>query len=136
MRRPYKSVLNMYWTHTFIKHSLASEQKGARHKHSNYITRRLQDMAEASHENIIFTFLDWEKAFDKVDQQRMIQALARLNPPPKMLRVLQSLYQAPKFRAKFNEETSEFKTQDSGIRQTHWSQTCCLQMVYPFSTRQ
>ena len=34
-----------------------------------------------------------------------------------MLNVIQSLYKSPKFRAKFNEETSEVKTQDSGIRQ-------------------
>ena len=82
-----------------------------------YITRRSQDYAEASGDSLILTFLDWEKAFDKVDQKRMIQAMARLNVPNKMLNVLQSLYRRPKFRAKFNEEASDFKTQDSGIRQ-------------------
>ncbi len=49
-------------------------QYGFRAKRSTaqplYIARRLQDLAEESGENMILVFLDWEKAFDKVDQQK------------------------------------------------------------------
>ncbi len=48
-----------------------------------FIARRIQDLAEESGQNIILTFLDWEKAFDKVDQKRLIEALSRLNFPEK-----------------------------------------------------
>ena len=48
-----------------------------------YITRRLQDYAEESNESLVLLFLDWEKAFDKVDQVELIEAINGLNIPEK-----------------------------------------------------
>ena len=61
--------------------------------------------------------LDWEKAFDKVDQARMAEALRRLDIPEKMIAVIMALYRNPRFRVKHGDETSEFKPQKYGIRQ-------------------
>ena len=44
-----------------------------------YVARRLQYLAEQSGQGMIMCFLDWENAFDKVDQTRMLEALERLN---------------------------------------------------------
>ena len=40
-----------------------------------FCVRRLQDLGEAGHENIILIFLDWEKAFDKVNPTKLIETL-------------------------------------------------------------
>ena len=49
-----------------------------------HIIRRLQDYAEASGDPLILLFLDWEKAFDKIDQEILIQAIDRFNVPEKL----------------------------------------------------
>ena len=82
-----------------------------------YIANRLQDIGEATGENIILTFLDWEKAFDKVSQVKMMEALYRMNIPNKMLNIIQSLYEEPSYQVVFEENISEERTQDTGIRQ-------------------
>ena len=61
--------------------------------------------------------MDWEKAFDKVDQTKMIEAIYRLNIPEKMLRILTAFYISPKFRIKDREGMSTFRKQRTGIRQ-------------------
>ena len=61
--------------------------------------------------------LDWEKAFDKVDQGRLVEALSRLNIPQKVVDNVAALYADPKFKVKFNDNESEYKPQNSGIRQ-------------------
>ena len=53
-----------------------------------YITRRLQDYAEAYEEKLLMIFLDWEKAFDKVYQDELINAIRRMNIPEKCWRLL------------------------------------------------
>ena len=45
--------------------------------------RRLQDYAEATAEQMFIVFLDWEKAFDKIDQEMLIAAMKRLHLPEK-----------------------------------------------------
>ena len=34
---------------------------------------------------------DWEKAFDKVDQEKMVEAMERLNIPAKIVNILKSI---------------------------------------------
>ena len=46
-----------------------------------------------------------------------MQALERLNIPPKILKVIRSLYSYPSFRVKHDHFTSENKVQNAGIRQ-------------------
>ena len=49
------------------------------------ITRRLQDQAEQTGDKLFLVFLDWEKVFDdKVDQEKLIEAMTRLGLPQKM----------------------------------------------------
>ena len=43
------------------------------------ITRRLQDIAEKSGEPSVMLFLEWEKAFDKIDQIESVKAIRRYN---------------------------------------------------------
>ena len=45
------------------------------------IVRRIQDYMESSGDRLIMLFLDWEKAFDKIDHEELIKAIERLNLP-------------------------------------------------------
>jgi len=82
-----------------------------------YIARRLQDIAEQSGENVILTALDWEKAFDRISHDRMLQALARLGIPDKLRKVIGCIYSRPTFCVKHDHHLSDVKTQNAGIRQ-------------------
>ena len=62
-----------------------------------YIARRLQDLAEQSGQGMIMCFLNWEKAFDKVDQTRMMEALERLNIPQEVIGVHKGIVQKANF---------------------------------------
>ena len=92
-------------------------RKGKSIAHELYIARRIQDLAEQSGDNIVLVLLDWEKAFDNIDQERMFEALRRLNIPRKVIANIQALYANPKFKVKDRDGESEFKTQDADIRQ-------------------
>ena len=74
-------------------------QYGFRKKRSTsqplFITRRLQDQAEQTGDKLFLVFLDWEKAFDKVDQEKMVEAMKRLGLPKEMLDVLTSFSTTP-----------------------------------------
>ena len=74
-------------------------------------------MGESGHENIILIFLDWEKAFDKVNHSRLIETLERMKLDQKMIDNIQALYGNPMFRTVHNNRTSDWKRQHSGIRQ-------------------
>ena len=59
-------------------------------------------------------FLDWEKAFDKVDQEKLIEAMERLRVPPKLIAILKTFYLNPRFRVKDIEGKSEYRKQNAG----------------------
>lgn len=67
--------------------------------------------------DLCLALLDWEKAFDKVDQKRMGEALERLGLPDKMIRVILALYRKPQFRVRHGAETSQTHEHKFGIRQ-------------------
>ena len=48
-----------------------------------YLARRTQYLSELSGMDLCSALLDWEKAFGKIDQSRMAEALQRLRIPPK-----------------------------------------------------
>ena len=75
------------------------------------------DFHEAAGQHLLVTLLDWEKAFDKVDQDKLLEALARLSIPDKLLAAIQPLYKNPRFRATDNLGNSDWEKQSSGIRQ-------------------
>jgi len=62
-------------------------------------------------------FLDWEKAFDKIEQPKLIEALYRMNVNEKHINAIKNLYNHPKFAVKMGNQQSSWKTQDRGIRQ-------------------
>ena len=62
-------------------------------------------------------FLDWEKAFDKVDQERLVEAMFRLGAPEKVVKVLKSSYLNSRFRVEDIEGKSSYRKQRAGIRQ-------------------
>ena len=82
-----------------------------------FISRRLQDYVEHSYQKLFLIFLDWEKAFDKVDQTLLVRAMERLNIPEKIIRILESFYVDPKFRIKDRQGYSSYRRQNAGIRQ-------------------
>ena len=82
-----------------------------------FCVRRLQDLGEAGHENIILIFLDWEKAFDKVNPTKLIETLERMKIDRKMIDNIQALYKNPMFRTVHNTKSSAWRKQNSGIRQ-------------------
>ena len=82
-----------------------------------FITRRLQDIAEESGSALVLLFLDWEKAFDKVDQVELVKAIGRLNVPPKISNILASFYVNPLFKIKDSCGKSDYRKQRTGIRQ-------------------
>jgi len=104
-----------------IEEKIWKTQYGFRAKHSTaealYITRRIQDFYETHGDKFFMLFLDWEKAFDKVDQKKLINALYRLNIPAKILKIIESFYRDPKFRVKDVEGLSGYRKQRAGIRQ-------------------
>ena len=67
--------------------------------------------------DVCLALVEWEKAFDKVDQSRMAEALERLRAPQKMVKVIMALYRKPQFRVRHGAETSDTKEQKYGIRQ-------------------
>ena len=75
------------------------------------------DMSEQTSTNLAVILLDWEKAFDKIDQNKLIEALTRLKVPPKLLKIITLIYQSPKFAVKVGDNKSEFLRQHTGIRQ-------------------
>ena len=64
-----------------------------------------------------FLFLDWEKAFDKIDHEELLKAIARYNLPEKILRIIKSLYDSPLFFIADKMGNSNVKRQTTGIRQ-------------------
>ena len=50
-----------------------------------FCVRRLADFAEQGNDPLWFIFLDWEKAFDKLDHEKMFASLSRLNIPDSII---------------------------------------------------
>ena len=56
------------------------------------------DFNERQGTNISSVPLDWEKAFDKIDQEKLIQVLQRLSVPQNIIQVFQNIFREAKFR--------------------------------------
>ena len=61
--------------------------------------------------------LDWEKAFDKVNRDKMFEALERMNVHPNFVNVIRSLYKNTMFKVEIEGTSSKWMTQETGIRQ-------------------
>ena len=96
-------------------------QYGFRQKRSTnqalFICRRLQDIAESGGSKLTLLFLDWEKAFDQIYQDELVNAVRRMNLPQEITDMIQVLYDGLKFRIKGREGKSTYRPQRTGIRQ-------------------
>ena len=70
-----------------MDHTIDEMQYGFRKRKSTsqplQIVRRTAETVEESGASLYMLLIDWEKAFDKVDQERLIIALARMGIPQK-----------------------------------------------------
>ena len=101
---------------------LRSTQYGFRKGRSTaepiFILRRIQDLVQAKKNKALhLIFLDWSKAFDKVDTKCLPDVLRRFGVDEKMIRVIATLVKDPEFRVSMQGETSEAREQATGIRQ-------------------
>ena len=48
----------------------------------------------------LFNFLDWEKALDRIKQDKLIEALERMRIPNKFIAAIESIYNNPTFTVK------------------------------------
>ena len=62
-------------------------------------------------------FLDWEEAFDRVKQDQLLEVLESYQIPGNILSSIRSFYDQPRFRVEIEGQRSEWRTQESGIRQ-------------------
>ena len=92
---------------------LGDNQSGFRRKRSTidpiYCVRRLQDLAESGKDRMVMIFLDWEKAFDKIDHDKMFHALERLNIPKDIIDMIKGMYTDTYFRVQQFDQASEWK---------------------------
>eukprot|EP00974_Lingulodinium_polyedra_P034341 3302912-Lingulodinium_polyedra.AAC.1 len=77
----------------------------------------MQERAEMNTDSLAMAFLDWEKAFDKINQQKMLNALKRLGINEKLITAIADLYSDPTFKVRGERGTSNKYPQRTGIRQ-------------------
>ena len=82
-----------------------------------HIYRRIEEMHEEARIELITILLDWEKAFDKIHQGKLLEAPRRIGIPSKMVRVIESMYRAPRFSIREKGKRSTDRRQRTGIRQ-------------------
>ena len=103
------------------EHLLSKTQYGFRPSkstsHAIYILRRIQDYSEIKGAKLSIAFLDWEKAFDKIQHDKLLVALGRLGFNSQYTEVIADCYAKPQFYVKDEFGCSDFKVQSSGIRQ-------------------
>ena len=56
------------------------------------IVRKLQNIATQTNQTVFLVLLDWEKAFDKVDRNKLFWAMERMNIHDKLIKVCKSIY--------------------------------------------
>lgn len=62
-------------------------------------------------------FIDFEKAYDNVNRNKLFSALEEYNIPKKLIRAIESLYEDTMIRVKIGEEMSECEKINKGVRQ-------------------
>ena len=75
------------------------------------------DKGESTRSKTILTLLDWEKAFDKVWHDELMEALARMGIPDKLINIITDCYSKAEFMVEMDGKKSEWKKQKTGIRQ-------------------
>ena len=114
--RPIALLQSLYKLHAALLRNRLAEaldnrldksQYGFRSKKSTtqplFVARTLIDIAEASRGKLFMTFLDWEKAFDTIDQGELISAVGRMNVPEETIEELKAIYNDIRFCIKDGE---------------------------------
>ena len=100
---------------------LQTTQYGFRRKRGTaqalHYVRRAVEKGERTRTTTLFILLDWEKAFDKVLHWKIPEALRRMNVPDKLVNIIEELYRHPTFKIEMENNTSQWYTQETGIRQ-------------------
>ena len=85
--------------------------------HAVHIIRRILDLGERSNRKINLVLLDWEKAFDKVNQEGLFVAMRRMGIDEKLIALTKQVYKHPTFKIELEGRSSTWRKQQSGIRQ-------------------
>ena len=84
-----------------IEDKLSATQYGFRPKrstsHAIYIIRRLQDYAEVKGTQLSLALLNWEKAFDKIQHDKLYEAMQRMGFKGHDRKVIENCYRNPTF---------------------------------------
>ena len=59
---------------------------------------------------MILILLDWLKAFDKVNQEGLFEAMERMNIDQKIINITKQLFKKPQFFVEMDGQESEWKT--------------------------
>ena len=76
----------------------------------------MQEIAEKSKSSSTLILLDWEKAFDRVLHDKLIEALHRLMVPNKLISLLGSFYENVQLKVRQGSVESAWRAQEGGIR--------------------
>ena len=82
-----------------------------------FILRRAQEVQEEAALECHLLLPDWEKAFDKVFQDRMTKAIKRLGVPNMIISMVNATYKEPNYTIVDKETTTDPRIQKAGIRQ-------------------
>eukprot|EP00975_Prorocentrum_lima_P062975 12888665-Prorocentrum_lima.AAC.1 len=63
-----------------------------------FSVRSAADIGESTKPPVSVILLDWEKAFDKIRHDRLLQSLERLAVPTPLLAAVRSIYTNPTFQ--------------------------------------
>ena len=77
--------------------------------------RRTQEIQEEAALESHLLLLDWEKAFDKVSQSRMMRAIRRLGIPEKITNMIKAIYLEPNYVITDKDVTTTPRIQKTGI---------------------
>jgi hypothetical protein len=119
----FTSVLNLRLTSYVDKHNLlGSEQAGFRAGHSPldhlFTLHSIIHLVLSKEKHRLYcAFLDYEKAFDKVDRSLLWHKLLEHNINGKVLEVIKNMYANAKSCIMVNEVASDFFVTNTGVRQ-------------------
>jgi len=82
-----------------------------------HLVRRVIEYGESTKNQLHLLLLDWEKAFDKVDREALMEAMQRMGVDEKLIRIVRSLYKNTTFKVEIDGNCSKWETQHTGIRQ-------------------
>ena len=119
----YKLLASIIQTRTSSKMdgALDENQYGFRKGRSTaqplFTLRRTQEIQEEAALEYHLLLLDWEKAFDKVLQDRMTKVIKRLGIPDKVINMINEIHREPNYTIVDKDTATDPRIQRAGIRQ-------------------